>query len=527
MPAVSKAQQRFFGMVDAYRKGDLKSSEVSKDIKRAADDMSMKEIKKFAKTKHKGLPNHKKSKKKMDENVIESVVKQIIGQLKVNESKTKDMPKKVVKINENIFNRIVKEAICEINNNDNGMFDIYYSDGLRKDVLQLSDDHIMWKFQNDINPNEYYMIIDYYAEIFEKIFNTPLYYCGRSGRHVCVDDTPRNRRMYGKMIEWVENAQREIVNDINSRTNESKLNRIVRESINKISNESRQINETIYVGSGGGCYGGSAILTVDNDEGQIEYRFRPSGWDFDTTSQLEAAALCSGANNSFMKLMSESELTTLPVDTPTDDDKREALYWLTGGNAEWQHGYWIENYDIQWNDAVEIFMQDNEFVGLIDNAVSNSNNFYELVVNLKNNNWMLYAEEDLSDYERYDDDMEESVNREKLRSLVKENVKRMLSEGGDFLMQHDDGEYVTTSKRLYRNVPGAIFIWHGDSADPEILYKNHLINYYNVEDSLWNSYKDECEENGTEPTEEGYDEWAEQLETDFIISELDDIIAGL
>lgn len=506
MPAVSKAQQRFFGMVDAYRKGDLKSSEVSKDIKRAADDMSMKEIKKFAKTKHKGLPNHKKSKKKMDENVIESVVKQIIGQLKVNESKTKDMPKKVVKINENIFNRIVKEAICEIGNTSAGQYQL----GRLAGRAETKGD---W-FKRDRIAN--------YAIDQNKVNDNMDAFClGDEVYWDEQDDLDKEKEISKSNLEYFKEKDRK------SSKNESRLNRIVRESINKISNESRQINETIYVGSGGGYYGGSAILTVDNDEGQIEYRFRPSGWDFDTTSQLEAAALCSGANNSFMKLMSESELTTLPVDTPTDDDKREALYWLTGGNAEWQHGYWIENYDIQWNDAVEIFMQDNEFVGLIDNAVSNSNNFYELVVNLKNNNWMLYAEEDLSDYERYDDDMEESVNREKLRSIVKENVKRMLSEGGDFLMQHDDGEYVTTSKKLYRNVPGAIFIWHGDSADPEILYKNHLINYYNVEDGLWDSYKDECLENGSKPTEGGYEEWAEQLGTDYITSELDDIIAGL
>lgn len=58
--SVSKAQQRFFGMVDAYKKGELKNP--SKSIKDAADNMTKKEIKKFASTKHKGLPNHVKSK---------------------------------------------------------------------------------------------------------------------------------------------------------------------------------------------------------------------------------------------------------------------------------------------------------------------------------------------------------------------------------------------------------------------------------------------------------------------------------
>jgi len=57
MPAKSKAQQRFMGMVHAFNKGELKDSEVSKDIKDAAKSMKKKDTKDFAKTKHKGLPN--------------------------------------------------------------------------------------------------------------------------------------------------------------------------------------------------------------------------------------------------------------------------------------------------------------------------------------------------------------------------------------------------------------------------------------------------------------------------------------
>ena len=57
MPAKSKAQQRFMGMVHAYKKGELKGSEVSKDVKDAAKGMKKKDTKKYASTKHKGLPN--------------------------------------------------------------------------------------------------------------------------------------------------------------------------------------------------------------------------------------------------------------------------------------------------------------------------------------------------------------------------------------------------------------------------------------------------------------------------------------
>jgi hypothetical protein len=54
--AKSQAQQRFMGMVHAYQKGELKDSEVSDKVKKAADSMTDKEAEDFAGTKHKGLP---------------------------------------------------------------------------------------------------------------------------------------------------------------------------------------------------------------------------------------------------------------------------------------------------------------------------------------------------------------------------------------------------------------------------------------------------------------------------------------
>jgi hypothetical protein len=57
MPAVSKAQQRFMGMVHAAQKGE---EPASKDVADVANDMSKKSAKDFASTKHTGLPNHVK-----------------------------------------------------------------------------------------------------------------------------------------------------------------------------------------------------------------------------------------------------------------------------------------------------------------------------------------------------------------------------------------------------------------------------------------------------------------------------------
>ena len=57
MPSVSKAQQRFMGLVHAYKKGEVPASKVSKAVKDAAKSMKKKSTKDFASTKHKDLPN--------------------------------------------------------------------------------------------------------------------------------------------------------------------------------------------------------------------------------------------------------------------------------------------------------------------------------------------------------------------------------------------------------------------------------------------------------------------------------------
>lgn len=55
--AVSKAQQKFFGMVRAKQKGEMPNA--SPEVKKAAASMSKKDVKDFAATKHKGLPAKK------------------------------------------------------------------------------------------------------------------------------------------------------------------------------------------------------------------------------------------------------------------------------------------------------------------------------------------------------------------------------------------------------------------------------------------------------------------------------------
>ncbi len=60
MPAQSKTQQRLMGQPYAYKTGELKAKDMDPkyvdEIKKLAKSMSEKQLKDFASTKHKGLP---------------------------------------------------------------------------------------------------------------------------------------------------------------------------------------------------------------------------------------------------------------------------------------------------------------------------------------------------------------------------------------------------------------------------------------------------------------------------------------
>ena len=60
MPAVSQKQQKFFGIVRAIQKGEM--APTTPETAKAATTMKKKDVKDFASTKHKGLPEKKVSK---------------------------------------------------------------------------------------------------------------------------------------------------------------------------------------------------------------------------------------------------------------------------------------------------------------------------------------------------------------------------------------------------------------------------------------------------------------------------------
>ena len=44
---------------------------------------------------------------------------------------------------------------------------------------------------------------------------------------------------------------------------------------------------------------------------------------------------------------------------------------------------------------------------------------------------------------------------------------------------------------LFYGVPNVYLIWHGQWADPEILYDGKLYNYYDIEDYLYLTWQEE------------------------------------
>ena len=82
MPAVSKAQQRFMGMVHAAQKGDMENP--SPEVAKAADSMSDKDAKDFASTSHKGLPD----KKTEQINKLKEIIRNMIRERMIDEMNT-------------------------------------------------------------------------------------------------------------------------------------------------------------------------------------------------------------------------------------------------------------------------------------------------------------------------------------------------------------------------------------------------------------------------------------------------------
>ena len=88
MPAKSKSQQRFMGMVRSAQKGEKPASGA---VAKAAKSMKKSDVKDFASTKHKGLPNKKKKTETKVRSLIKKMVREIIDEGKLAEGKRRQL----------------------------------------------------------------------------------------------------------------------------------------------------------------------------------------------------------------------------------------------------------------------------------------------------------------------------------------------------------------------------------------------------------------------------------------------------
>ena len=96
MPAKSKQQQKFFGVVKAMQKGDIPKKGEAGEV---ADDMSKKEVDKYASTKHKGLPKKVKQetmKKSRLKEIIREEFFKVLEEAKMTPAKVQKLQKELV-----------------------------------------------------------------------------------------------------------------------------------------------------------------------------------------------------------------------------------------------------------------------------------------------------------------------------------------------------------------------------------------------------------------------------------------------
>ena len=79
MPALSKKQQKFMGIVRSIQKGEQPASKFNKDAQDVAKDMKKKDVKDFASTKHKGLPMKKEILNKLKEMIKQELSEYTYG----------------------------------------------------------------------------------------------------------------------------------------------------------------------------------------------------------------------------------------------------------------------------------------------------------------------------------------------------------------------------------------------------------------------------------------------------------------
>ena len=135
MPAVSKAQQRFMGMVHAADKGETPSSP---EVAKVSADMKDSDAKDFASTKHDGLPDHVKEQ-------LKSVVREVIREKNgMNEMSSNDVHfKHIMKMYDrggSFTKKKIGAVVCKDPNASRKDIEEELFDADYKDIIEFEDE---------------------------------------------------------------------------------------------------------------------------------------------------------------------------------------------------------------------------------------------------------------------------------------------------------------------------------------------------------------------------------------------------
>jgi hypothetical protein len=89
-------------------------------------------------------------------------------------------------------------------------------------MLELSDKHIWWEIDNEafmqdpVFDDIYYLMVQEELRVFKEETGVEISLLGRSGRHVCIEDTPENRERYYELLDIVTEKIKKFIELVNN-----------------------------------------------------------------------------------------------------------------------------------------------------------------------------------------------------------------------------------------------------------------------------------------------------------------------
>lgn len=62
----------------------------------------------------------------------------------------------------------------------------------------------------------------------------------------------------------------------------------------------------------------------------------------------------------------------------------------------------------------------------------------------------------------------------------------------------------------FYGIYGIELVWHGAWSDPELIWHKRSFNYFDVENTLYSYYKEDCSENGETPNDDDFSVWVKK-----------------